>query len=58
MLIFNTIVEGNEPMSTVVEFRVPVEEFALERTLGKIPDAEFDVERAVPTAAGRVMVVF
>ncbi|PSP74488.1 hypothetical protein BRC86_05750 [Halobacteriales archaeon QS_3_64_16] len=44
-------------MSTVAEFRVPVEEFALERTLGKIPDAEFDIERAVPVSADRVMVV-
>ncbi|PSP65553.1 DNA-binding protein [Halobacteriales archaeon QH_8_64_26] len=47
----------SESMSTVAEFRVPVEGFALERTLSRIPKAEFDIERAVPVATDRVMVV-
>ena len=44
-------------MSTVGEFRVPVEEFALERTLTTVPRAEFDVERVVPRGSDRVMAV-
>jgi len=44
-------------VSTVGEFRIPPEEFALERTLARMPDAEFDVERVIPRDTDRVMVV-
>jgi predicted DNA binding protein len=49
--------DGTNTVSTVGEFRVPVGEFVLERTLSRVPEAEFDVERAVPVNADRVMAV-
>ena len=44
-------------MSTIGEFRIPVGEFALERTIARIPDAEFDIGRAVPMDPSQVMIV-
>lgn len=44
-------------MSTVGEFRVPIDEFALRRTFATIPAAEFDVERVASPGPDRIMAV-
>lgn len=41
-------------MSTIAEFSIPPEDFALERTLERVPGAEFEIERVAAHGKGRL----
>ena len=42
-------------MPTIAEFAIPTEQFALQETLDRRPDLEFEVDRVVAHATARVM---
>lgn len=41
-------------MSTIAEFSIPAKDFALEETLDRVPDAEFEIERVAAHSEGRL----